>query len=73
MSVYRLLGPHNNRLITVHPHPIKGMGQVDEAAAILLEEKGGWTRYKGTAQQEDGWIIPDTDPALKNRTTLRID
>lgn len=72
-TVYRLIGEHHNRLITVHPHPIRGMAQVDYATAKLLQEKGGWKRYAGPAQAEDGWIIPGSDPALKPRTGFKVD
>jgi hypothetical protein len=71
--VYRIIGPHNNRLLTVHPSATHGMGQVDHATAELLKTKGGWKRYIGSAQEDNGWIVPGSDPALKSRTTLRID
>lgn len=71
-TVYRLLGPHNNRLVTVHPHPIKGMGQIDQKTGELLKAQG-WKRYAGSAQTEDGWIIPGSDPNLTPRSSFKVD
>lgn len=71
-TVYRLIGPNNNRLITVHPSPVRGMAQVSHETGELLK-KQGWKRYAGTAQAEDGWIIPGTDPTLKPRTSFKVD
>lgn len=67
-NVYRLIGPHHNRLVTVHPDAKKGMGQITHETAELLKEKAGWTRYTGTAEADEGWIIEGTDPKLKHRT-----
>jgi hypothetical protein len=60
------------RLITVHPSPVKGMAQIDHDTAEKLKV-AGWKRYTGTAEAEDGWIKPGTDPKLKHRTSFRVD
>lgn len=72
MSAYRLLGPQHNRLLTVHPSPVRELGQISHETAEELK-KVGWVKYGGNAQDDNGWIIPDTDPLLKSRTTSRND
>jgi hypothetical protein len=71
-EVYRLIGPHHNRMITVHPSPVRGMAQVSQATGELLK-KQGWKRYGGPAQAEDGWVIPGTDPKLLPRSSFKVD
>lgn len=64
-TVYRLIGPARNRLVTVHPSARQGMGQVTHDTAEQLK-KLGWTKYAGTAQEDNGWLKPGTDPELKH-------
>lgn len=64
-TVYRLIGPSRNRLVTVHPSATQGMGQITHEVAEQLK-KLGWTRYQGTAQEDNGWLKPGTDPELKH-------
>lgn len=63
-EVYRLMGPNNNRMITVHPSPVRELAQIDYATAETLK-KHGWRRYSGPAEAEDGWVKPGSDPNLK--------
>lgn len=71
-TVYRLIGPNHNRLITVHPSPVKGMAQISHETAEKLKA-AGWKRYAGTAEAEDGWIKPGSDPNLKPRSSFKVD
>lgn len=65
-TVYRLLGPNHNRLVTVIDTQKHLPGQVSTAAAKNLKDCG-WRPYAGTAQTKAGWVIPGTDPALRPR------
>jgi hypothetical protein len=65
-TVYRLLGPSHNRLVTVTEDPERRLGQIDETTSQLLQ-RHGWTRYAGTAKTRAGWVVPGTDPDLRPR------
>lgn len=75
-TVYRLLGPSHNRLLTVvdaaHTYPLKATGQISAAAAEFLM-KHGWTPYRGPAKAKAGWVVPGTDPNLRPRTSFKVD
>lgn len=65
-TVYRLLGPYHNRLVTVTEDPARHLGQIDEATSQQLQ-RHGWTRYAGSAQTKAGWVVADTDRNLRPR------
>lgn len=65
-TVYRLLGPNHNRLVTVTEDPERRLGQIDHTTAETLV-KQGWTRYAGTAQTKAGWVVPGSDQTLRQR------
>lgn len=62
-TVYRLLGPSHNRLVTVLDAEKHQPGQVSHKVAEALKV-AGWQEYKGTATTKAGWVVKDTDPAL---------
>lgn len=66
-TVYRLLGPNHNRLVTVIDDPDRKLGQIDERTSVQLQRQG-WTRYSGTAQAKGGWVDPLTDRKLRPRS-----
>jgi hypothetical protein len=65
-TVYRLLGVHHNRLVTVIDSDKHTSDQISPATAEILKAHG-WTRYAGPARTERGWVIPGTDPNLRPR------
>jgi hypothetical protein len=69
-TVYRLLGPHHNRLVTVIESPQRHLGQISPKSADELK-KQGWRPYAGTAQTKAGWITPGSDTNLRPRP-LRV-
>lgn len=62
-DVYLLMGPNNNRMITVHPSPVRDLAQISHDTAEQLK-KQGWRRYSGPAEAEDGWVKAGSDPSL---------
>lgn len=71
-TVYRILGPSHNRLLTVVDgiFPLKATGQIDVKVAECLM-RHGWTHYQGPAKAKAGWIIAGTDPALTPRSGFK--
>lgn len=72
--VTRILGPNHNRLLLVPERRFESGGIVpgtatEETAATLL--RAGWTEYRGPATAVGGWVTPDSDPALKARSTYQ--
>lgn len=65
-TIYRLLGPNHNRLVTVVDDPKEHLGQISPQVAVNLR-KHGWRPYAGSARAERGWVIAGTDEHIRPR------
>jgi len=65
-TIYRLLGPHHNRLVTVIDAERLLPGQVSTKTGAELQA-AGWLVYVGPAKAPLGWVEPESDPALRPR------
>lgn len=68
----RIVGPNDNRLLTVAypPEKVAGPGVVSHTTAEKLLA-AGWREYHGPATTRGGWVVPGSDPALRPRALMR--
>lgn len=59
--IFRIIGPHHNRLLLVMKSERLLPGQVHATVAKQLMQHG-WRPYTGPGRARNGWLIPGTDP-----------
>lgn len=70
---HRILGPNHNRLLVIGAQYRADKSLVQGTISLADANKlvvAGWTPYFGTAKAINGWVVPDSDPALRRRNTL---
>ena len=70
---HRILGPNSNRLLEIGAQYRADKSLVQGTIALLDANKlvaAGWSPYFGPAKAVNGWVVPDSDPALRRRNTI---
>lgn len=60
-TVFRIIGPHSNRLLTVIDAEKLLPGQVSRRTGRILMAHG-WFVYQGPGKDDHGWLVAGSDP-----------